>query len=134
MIEIESHIADIRIRLEANSIRDLYFEGMKSLYKVLQPKGRKGKSIFDKSIRLTGSDNTILFINFLNEVLAYSLINRCVYNNILSFRHHDNSLLIHISGYKIDSFQKDIKAVTYHEAEIIHTERGRFGTRVILDI
>ncbi|MHA1988828.1 MAG: archease [Promethearchaeota archaeon] len=134
MIEIESHTADIRIRLEANTLENLYQEGMKSMYSVLQPKGKNEKIKFDKSIKLTGSDKTILFIDFLNEVLSYSLINKCIYNNVISFRIFDDGLKIHLSGYKVNSFLKDIKAVTFHEAEIIKSKKGVFETRIILDI
>jgi len=134
MIEIESHIADLRIRLGARSLEHLFSEGMKSLYLILEPEGRKEKVKFDKSIRLFGSDITILLINFLNEVLSYSLINKCMYNHISLFKNVEDGLLIHLSGHQVNAFLKDVKAVTFHEAEVIKSEADIFETTIILDI
>jgi SHS2 domain-containing protein len=134
MIEIESHIADIRIRLEAESLEHLFSEGMKSLYDVLQPRRKKEKSNVEQSINLTGSDITVLLIDFLNAVLSYSLINKCIYNKILVFKSSNEGLHIKIKGYKVATFLKDVKAVTFHEAEVIVSGAGLFQTTIILDI
>jgi SHS2 domain-containing protein len=134
MIEMESHIADVRIRLRAESLEHLFSEGMKSIYNVLVPKGKKRKNKIDQSIVLTGTDDTVLFINFLNEVLTFSLINKCVFTKISVFRNYGNGLLIDLNGYGVDSFIKDVKAVTFHEAEVVESESGKFETTIILDI
>lgn len=134
MIEIESHIADIRIRLKADSLEHLFSEGMKSLYDILQPRRKKGKSSVVLSINLTGSDITVLLIDFLNEVLSYSLINKCVYDKISIFNLNGDSLLIELKGYTVTTFLKDIKAVTFHEAEVLESGTGIFETMIILDI
>ena len=134
MIEIESHIADIRIRLKAGSLEHLFSEGMKSLYDVLQPRRKKEKSKVVRSVNLIGSDITILLIDFLNEVLSYSLINKCVYNKISVFKNSGDSLLVKIQGYKVTTFLKDVKAVTFHEAEVMESGDGDFETTIILDI
>jgi len=134
MIEIEPHIADIRIRLKADSLENLFSEGMKSLYDVLQPRQKKGKSSVVLSFNLTGSDITVLLIDFLNEVLSYSLINKCVYDKISIFNFSGDSLRIELQGYTGTTFLKDIKAVTFHEAEVLESGDGIFETMVILDI
>ena len=134
MIHIESHIADMRIRLKAESIEDLFSEGMKSLYIVMESRGRKGKIQIAHSLELSGSDKTVLLIDFMNEVLSYSLIHKCVFDNILLFKTQEDGLLIDLQGYKVKSFSKDVKAVTFHEAEITESEAGVFETMVILDI
>jgi SHS2 domain-containing protein len=134
MIEIESHIADIRIRLEADSLEHLFSEGMKSLYDVLQPRRKKGKSSVVLSINLNGSDITVLLIDFLNEVLSYSLINKCVYDKILIFNLSGDNLLVELKGFTVAKFLKDVKAVTFHEAEVVESGAGIFETMIILDI
>jgi SHS2 domain-containing protein len=134
MIDIESHTADIRIRLKAGSIAQLFSEGMRSLYEVLEPGNRKGKGGINQSIRLKGTDKTILLINFLNEVLSHSLIHKCVFDKMSRFEKHNDALFIDIQGFQVNGFIKDIKAVTFHEAEIQKSETGEFSTTIILDI
>jgi len=134
MIKIESHVADIRIRLKAASLEHLFSEGMRSLYKVLKPSGKKEKTHVKQSFKLIGDDNTILLIDFMNEVLSYSLIYKYVYEEISKFKNTEDGLFIDLKGYKVKTFVKDVKAVTFHEAEILETETGIFETSIILDI
>ena len=134
MIKIESHVADIRIRLKAASLEHLFSEGMRSLYKVLEPRGKKEKTHLKQSFKLIGDDNTILLIDFMNEVLSYSLIYKYVYVEISKFKNTEDGLFIDLKGYKVKTFLKDVKAVTFHEAEILETQTGVFETSIILDI
>jgi SHS2 domain-containing protein len=134
MLKIESHIADVRINLMAGSLEGLFSEGIKGLYAVLRPIGENKNQVFGISVHLSGPDKTILLIDFLNEVLSHSLVNRCVYKEFTSFRLQDNTLKASISGYKIRSFRTEVKAVTFHEAEIIEISSGMLQTTIILDI
>jgi SHS2 domain-containing protein len=134
MIKIESHIADVRISLKAQSLEELFSEGMKSLYIILQPSGKMKNKGYRKSILLSGSDKTVMLIDFLNVVLSDSLINNRVYNKIVLFRIHDDFLRIVLESSDIESFIKDVKAVTYHEAEIKESRTGMMQTSIILDI
>jgi len=134
MLKIESHIADVRINLMAGSLEDLFSEGVKGLYAVLRPIGENKNQVSGLSVHLNGPDKTILLIDFLNEVLSHSLVNRCVYKEFTSFHLQGNILKASISGYKIRSFTIEVKAVTFHEAEILNTYTGMLQTTIILDI
>ena len=134
MLKIESHIADVRIKLMAGSLEDLFSEGMKGLYAILRPIGENKNQVSRISVHLNGQDKTILLIDFLNEVLSRSLVNRCVYKEFTSFHLQGNTLKASISGYKIRSFTTEVKAVTFHEAEITEISSRMLQTTIILDI
>ena len=134
LITIESHIADVRIKVKAMTLKDLFSDGIQGLYAVMQPV-KAGKNIrTDLSIHLNGADRTVLFIDFLNDVLSNSLINRCVYNTFVTFRYNDLYLEAALSGQKVRSFSTEVKAVTFHEAEILESASGMLQTTFILDI
>ena len=134
MVEIKSHTADVRLRVTADSLEGLFSEGMKGLYAILTPAAGKIKKDAELSVSLTGRDRTVLFIHFLNEVLSHSLMRKCVYDHISSFQVKGDQLSIHLKGYCIRSFHSDVKAVTFHEAEVQETPEGSFQTMIILDI
>lgn len=134
MVEIKAHTADVRLRITADSYEDLFAEGMKGLYAILKPAAGDIKKAAELSFRLNSPDRTILLINFLNEVLSYSLTEQCVYDHISWFQLNGNYLDIHLTGYYIRSFTSDVKAVTFHEAEIQETSEGLLQTMIILDI
>jgi len=80
-------------------------------------------------------DLTTLFIDMLNEILSLSHINKCVYDNIKRLTiYGDRRVEVELGGYRILNFSKDVKAVTYHEAEIRHSAAGILQTVIILDI
>jgi SHS2 domain-containing protein len=39
-----------------------------------------------------------------------------------------------VKGFRIDTFDEDIKGVTYHDAEVQKNEAGNYGTLIIFDI
>lgn len=80
-------------------------------------------------------DLTTLFIDMLNEVLSLDHIHKCIFDDIKKLDIYDERVVeIEIGGYPVAKFKKDVKAVTYHEAEIVHTAVGILQTVVILDI
>ena len=116
------------------TLKDLFFDGIQGLYAVMQPV-KAGKNLeVNLSVHLKGLDRTVLFIDFLNEVLSNSLINRCVYDTIITFHYNDSYLEAALSGFKVRSFSTEVKAVTFHEAEIREAASGMFQTTFILDI
>jgi SHS2 domain-containing protein len=134
MVRIESHTADVRLQVQGGSIQELFEESLKGLYEIMEPVGISKKRKSKKLIKIAGSDKTVLLIDFLNEVLSESLIHKFLYQKITLFHLHHGSLEIHLEGQGIRSFTRDVKAVTFHEAEVIKTRPHKWRTKIILDI
>ncbi len=75
--------------------------------------------------------NTLL-VDFLNEILAKSQIEKVIYF-VEKIKIAGNKLQAELSGTKVDKFDEDVKAVTYHEVDI-KKEGEIWKTRLILDI
>ena len=132
--ELISHTADIRLQVKGDSLEELFtasFEGMNEVAK----KGEKNLPIqAEEKIVLTSIDKTTLLIDFLSEVLTHMHINHTIYSKLIFDKLTEKYLSATISGYQVESFDKDIKAVTYHEAEIRKNEKGNFEVIIVFDI
>jgi SHS2 domain-containing protein len=127
--KILSHIADLRLQVFGHNYEELFQNavfGLNSiLFKDFERLKKKPPAGFEK-IKVEGPDINALLVNFLNEVLTQSQINRKIYNRVKFLRLSEKSLETHIFGIPVDHFDEDVKAVTYHEVKI-HPVRSRLS-------
>ncbi|MBR9998127.1 MAG: archease [Cyclobacteriaceae bacterium] len=134
-IRVLSHTSDIRLLIKSNSRHELFRAGILGLAKIISPAVREKKYTISKKIRVESLDLTTLFIDMLNEVLSLNHVNKCVFDDINSLEIFDERAVeIELNGYPVNKFIKDVKAVTYHEAEIRQSSLGILQIVVILDI
>jgi SHS2 domain-containing protein len=131
--EILPHTADSRIRVSGSDSEELFNAALKALAHLLK-EDTAGKKEAEKSISLVSTDQTTLLVDFLNQVLTLSQINREIYTDAIFEELADKSVKAKIFGEKVQKFDKDIKAVTYHEAEIKKSPEGGLETNIVLDI
>jgi SHS2 domain-containing protein len=134
-IRVLSHTADIRLLIKSNSRHELFRAGILGLSKIISPPVKEKKYELRNNFRVESVDLTTLFIDMLNEILSQAHIDKCVYDDIKKLEIlNDRILEVELEGYKVTNFSKDVKAVTYHEAEIKQSAAGILQTIVILDI
>ena len=108
------------------------------------PAGRAGASggknqELKTGIHLESANLNNLLVDFLNEILARSQINKAVYK-IKSLMLKDKSLVAEIEGIKVPEFHEDVKAVTYHEVDIKKgpatgdKRQSLWSTKLVIDI
>lgn len=133
------HVADVRLKIEANNLEELFTAALEGMANLIKSKScligkEKIAENFKEKIEISSIDITALLIDFLSEVLTYSQVNKAVYCKVKFEKLENNFLNATIFGEKIESFDEDIKAVTYHEAEIKKNEKGNLETIIIFDI
>jgi len=131
--ELLEHTADIRIKIFGSSKEDLIknaLAGMASIQKedVLNKKAAIIRPIFVESIDLSA-----LVVDFLGEVLALSDSNQEVYTVIVFKEFSDTIIDAELKGISVDQFDEDIKAVTYHGADVREVAGGLEVT-IVFDI
>lgn len=133
------HTADIRLKIENKTIKGLFkdaFLGMMEI--IIGDKAEKLAILLNKQVErkmsLNSLDQTTLLVDFLNKVLLLCYIKREIYKDIYFYNLTSQSLKVKIIGFKVQDFNKDIKAVTYHEAQIHQNKCGNFETILIFDI
>mgnify|MGYP001576271206 CR=1 FL=1 len=129
-----SQIADIRLKVEADDLLQLFviaLEGMNSIMKEKRDeRGEKRKRI----ISVGSPDETALLVDFLNEVLYQSHTNKEIYEEIRFLEFSETALKAEIYGQEVDGFDEDIKAATYHEADIVKNKNNNWETIIVFDI
>lgn len=128
------HTADLRMRVEAKTLEELFRDAMLGMVNIIKPEIKLDSPKIARTISLNAPDATVLLVNFLNELLSYIHTEHEAYRNIKFHLLTQNSLNAELSGYSIRSFSKDIKAVTYHEAEVKQDQRGVWHTNIVFDV
>jgi SHS2 domain-containing protein len=128
------HTADTRLKLEATSHEELFQAGLEGLATLIHPSPLPLEPEVSYELSLQSSDSTALIIDFLAEVLTLSHIHKAIFTKIHFKNFSPTALEAEIKGTKVDRFEKDVKAVTYHEANITKNDQELFETIVIFDI
>lgn len=135
--EFLKHTADVRMLVKANDLEALFNEALKGMASI-QKSNIKNQSVSWRTktrlIEIQSPDKTALLVDFLSEVLAQSQINKEVYVDVKFLEFSEIELKAEIYGVAIEAFDGDIKAVTYHEADIKQSEKGEWETIIIFDI
>ena len=133
--KILNHTADIKIHVKGSSLENLFTEAFNALMQIIgENSGLKNTKKITREVSISSLDTTSLLVDFLNEVLLLSQINKEIYNKCIIKNLSKNSLRAQIVGFSTNKFSKDIKAVTYHEANVKQSKNGFWETNLVFDI
>lgn len=132
--KILEHAMDLRIRVFGSSREELFknaLAGMASIQKkeIVDRKPTVKYPIFIESI-----DASAILVDFLSEVLALADTNQEVYFCVKLNEFSDTVIDAEIRGVKVNKFDEDIKAVTYHGVDIQQSESGLWEAEIVFDI
>lgn len=117
--EILEHTADLRIRAFGTAKEELFGNALLGLASVQKEKLPEGGEKITEKIQIESADPTALLVDFLSEALTRSQINKAVFYAVKFSKFSDTALEGEIEGVKIAEFDEDVKAATYHGAEIV---------------
>ncbi len=135
-IEFLPHTADIRMKIQADTLPLLFTAGMRGMSQVLK-EGRCDDEVsrnLKKIITVSAPDRTCLLVDFLSEVLSFSYTEKAVFCEMVALEFSEHLLSAEISGIRVNGFSEEIKAVTYHEAEVKQNPSGLWETMIVFDI
>jgi SHS2 domain-containing protein len=129
------HTADVRLLIKGSSYQDLFEAGLEGMAELLglQKTHRSSKNLITKNVIIQAPQVTILLIDFLSHVLTQSYLEHVLFYKVVFNQLTKQNLEAVIYGINVSSFKEDIKAVTYHEANVKKNEKG-FSTLVVFDI
>ena len=132
--KLVEHIADVRLKLIGDSLKELFAAGVQGMAELIKPGISSQQATEKLTISLDASDETSLIIDFLAEVLTYTHVNRTVYHTAIFSDLSPSHLEAQLQGTLVDSFDEDVKAVTYHEANVKKNKQDLYETTIIFDI
>lgn len=134
--EILDHTADMLLRIRGRDLRALFANALGALYAIL---GRlvAGPPAQPRLIRLTAANREELLHDWLAEALYYFEVRHEVLRDVRFIELTDTAVVAEAFGAAIDMdrcvFDREIKAVTYHELAIRQEGDGLVAT-VVIDI
>jgi SHS2 domain-containing protein len=134
MYELVHHTADVRLRVAASSVEELFRDAVRGMYAVMRGEREENAHDVVRTIEVEDSpDTTALLVDFLNEVLNRAQIGRELFSDVVFMRFDGTSLTAELSGIAPASFEEDVKAVTYHEADV-RQDGGGWTTMLVFDL
>lgn len=128
------HTADIRMSVDGKTLEALFRDALLGLVKATKPSGKGSAQRVKRTIILDAPDITALLIDFLNRALIWIYTKHETYTDVKFQLLEDQSLRAELTGFIAKSFGEDIKAVTYHEADVKKTAQGGWATKIVFDI
>jgi len=129
-VEVD-HIADLAIRVWGKDINTILARAAEGLYTIMGVK-YDTTSQNEREISLEDLNQENLLVDFLNELL-YLGENDHLYLDSMRFEERNDAIVVKAKTHKIQNIEREIKAVTYHELEIIENEKG-LETTITFDI
>lgn len=131
--KIKEHIADIRIAARGQNLEQLFTDAFFGMMYILKPAQKFAPEKVEREISLESLDTTALLADFLNEALSLASANKEFYTHVIFYKIQPTSLRAKLFGVSAESFHRDIKAVTYHEAEVRQTKDGALETNLVFN-
>jgi SHS2 domain-containing protein len=125
------HTADWSLRVWAADLPSLFVEaalGMNALSGLKLASG----PVKDKTFESTAPDSETLLVNFLSE-LVFAVEQESTGFNHFKVKLTDQRIKVQMEGAPVESINKTIKAVTYHNLQIRHTAKG-YETEIVFDV
>ncbi len=135
-IQYLPHTADIRMKIKGSSLKELFVAGMIGMGNILKEGFcNKNTPIDSRSkIEIHALDRTCLLIDFLSEILSCSYAEKSIYCKVEFLEFTSNEISAILFGTRTIKYDEEIKAVTYHEAQVHRNRNKQWETLVVFDI
>ncbi len=128
--EIE-HTADWELQAWGPDLNTLFEQAARGMYVLCGARWLAGVTQ-SRAIEIYAADNENLLVSFLSELL-YVYDQEAIGFNHFDIRITDGHLRANLEGTKVSPFEKEIKAVTYHNLLVRQTDRG-WEVNIVFDV
>ena len=130
--EIE-HTADRALRIYGSNLEELMLNAARGMNSLMVTKLVPCAEYLEKFVELEAMDSESLLVDWLSELAYWAEIEMLVFHEFKIESVSPTHLRARIHGTRITQLEKHIKAVTYHNLEIVQTGKGLTAT-VVFDV
>ena len=130
--EIE-HTADRALRIYGSNLEELLLNAAQGMNSLMAAKHIPCSEHQEKFVELEAMDTESLLVDWLSELAYWAEIEMFVFYEFKIESVSPTHLRAKIYGTRVTQLEKHIKAVTYHNLEIVQTEKGLTAT-VVFDV
>ena len=116
--ELLEHRADLRIKVFGQDLAELFVNAALAVAEQQNPEAKNQPAQEWESVEINSPDLNSLLVDWLNEILSRSDLNKKIYFNFKIEELSEKHCQAKIAGQKVAQKQIDIKAATYHNLEI----------------
>lgn len=127
------HTADRALRIFGINLKELMISAAQGMTQLMVGDVSKISTEIEKSIELQAVDAESLLVEWLSELAYWAETEMLVFKEFEITDATGTRLQARVSGGKAAELEKHIKAVTYHNLEIIHTPEGLEAT-IVFDV
>lgn len=129
------HTSEAAIQVEGDTLEELFRAALEGMASILKEGGCRDRATSrNDEVSLEARDSTALLVDFLSEVLTLTQIRRVLYCEAQFAELSETALRASLGGSDAGSFDDDIKAVTYHGAQVRKNLAGCWETAIVFDI
>lgn len=132
--EIINHTADLKIKGFGKTKKKLFLNLLKAMIECQKAKMKEEEKPKVRKIRIKSLNLETLLVDFLNEIIYLSQINKEIYPEANFKKFSTKEIEAELVGRPVERFGEDIKAVTYHGLKIEKIEENIFQATVLFDI
>ncbi len=130
--EIE-HTADRALRIFGSNLRELLLNAARGMNSLMVTELTPCSVQHEKSVELDAMDAESLLVEWLSELAYRAETEMLVFHKFDMESVSPTHLKATLTGSRVTQLEKHIKAVTYHNLEIIETDKGLAAT-VVFDV
>jgi SHS2 domain-containing protein len=129
---LEEHTGELKLRIEAPTLPELFAEAGRALAEAMGAP-TSGEPLVEKVIEVDASDREALLVDWLNELVFLSEVEKVVFQQFRIELQSERRLVASSSGVKVERLRNPVKAATYHALSISERPDG-FVATVVLDV
>ena len=130
--EIE-HTADRALIIYGSDLRELLLNAAGGINSLLETEYNASARQEEKSVELEAIDAESLLVEWLSELAYWAETEMLVFHKFDLHSVSPTHVKATIHGSRVAQLEKHIKAVTYHNLEIVQTDKGLTAT-VVFDV
>ena len=130
--EIE-HTADRALKIYGRNLEELLLNAARGLNSLMNADGNLNSTPISKSIELEAMDTESLLVEWLSELAYWAEAEMLVFSKFDLQNVSPTRVKALIYGNRVTQMENHIKAVTYHNLEIVKTKTGVEAT-VVFDV
>lgn len=134
--EIIPHSTGAQLKILGYNEEDLFFSSLDGLNKMMEPVLENTEEKGEKTITVEGLDLANLLVEFLNEVIPDSYLNKNIYfiESIRVSKNDEFILETNLISRKVKDFKKNIKTALYKDLDMMQRPDGSLEASVFFEI
>ena len=130
--EVE-HTADSALKIVGSNLAELLVNAARGMNSLMAAGSEAAAPLEEKNVELEAVDSESLLVEWLSELAFWAETDSLVFNDVELRSVSSTHLAATMRGRRVDRIEKHIKAVTYHNLEIVPAANGLTAT-VVFDV